>query len=183
MTDEVGEQRSEPASSRSGPPASSRSGPPATGQSGPPGRAGGRSRGTVAWVLVFVTLACGALAGAAASERYEKRQVRQLVAARAQVERFGDHDTYLLIWNDQIFANVVPIPEGWLASLPEGARLRVFYSPVTQQVVLRSRRYDAPQTLLALAVALLVAATALPLRELRRARRSAVAAAAVTLAD
>ena len=160
MTDAVGEQLSEPTASRSG--------LPATDQSGAPGMRGGRrSRGTVAWMLVFVTLACGALAGAAASELYEKQQVRHLVAARGQVERFGDHDTYLLIWNDQIFANVVPIPEGWLASLPEGARLRVFYSPVTQQVVLRSRRYDAPQLLLVLA-ALWGVAALLVLRRFRR---------------
>jgi hypothetical protein len=110
------------------------------------------------WVLVLVLLAGGALAGAFATERYEADQVSHLVAARGQVERFGDHDTYLLVWNDQIFANLVPIPENWLAQLPEGARVRLYYSPVTQQVVLRSRRYDAPQLCLVLVVAFLVVA-------------------------
>ena len=123
-------------------------------------------RRTVAVVLVLLVIAGAAVAGAFATERYQKTQVAHLVAARGQVERFGDHDTYLLIWNDQIFANLVPIPEGWVASLPEGARVRVYYSPVTQQVVLRSRRYDAPQLLILLAGASLLGA----LQVLRRSR-------------
>ena len=127
----------------------------------------------LAWSLSLVLLAGLATAGAAASDSYERTQVSHLVAARGQVERFGDHDTYLLVWNDQIFANLVPIPEGLLASLPEGARVRVFYSPVTHQIVLRSRRYDAPQLLLVLAGALLVAALAVARRAARRGRRTA----------
>ena len=141
---------------------------PAAGESTRRVVLGGRSRRTLAAALVLILLAFGALAGAAAAERYEKGQVRNLVAARGQVVRFGDHDTYLLVWNDQIFANLVPIPEGLLASLPEGARLRVFYSPVTQQIVLRSRRYDAPQLLLVLAATLVAAALVV----LRRSRPS-----------
>ncbi|MCU1676987.1 MAG: hypothetical protein JWM93_1745 [Frankiales bacterium] len=131
-----------------------------------PRTTGPRSRRAVVWVLVLVALAGGAVAGAFATERYQAGQISHLVAAHGQVERFGDHDTYLLVWNDEIFANLVPIPENWLAQLPEGARVRVFYSPVTQQVVLRSRRYDAPQLCLVLAGAFLVAALVV----LRRSR-------------
>ncbi|MDQ1725039.1 MAG: hypothetical protein QOG52_2067 [Frankiaceae bacterium] len=145
----------------------------APGELSEPVTGGGRPRRLLAWVVVLVVLACAAFGGAIAANSYEKAQVRHLVAARGQIERFGDHDTYLLIWNDQIFANLVPIPEGLLASLPEGARLRVYYSPVTQQVVLRSRRYDAPQLLLLLGVVLLAAAVVLPRRARRRVEKGA----------
>ena len=123
-----------------------------------------RPRRVTVWVLALILLAGASVAGAVATNQYQRAQVRHAVAARAQVERFGEHDTYLLVWNDQIFANLVPVPEGMLAQYPEGARLRVYYQPVTQQVVLRSRRYDAPQLLLVLAAALLLAALVLLLR-------------------
>ncbi len=123
-----------------------------------------RSRRVIAWVLGLTVLAGASAGAAAATERYQRSQVSHLVAARAQVERFGAHDTYLLVWNDRIFANLVPVSEGMLAQYPEGARVRVFYQPVTQQVVLRSRRYDAPQLLLVLATAFLLAALTLLLR-------------------
>jgi hypothetical protein len=116
------------------------------------------------WIAGLVLLAAVAFVASRFADNYERRQIAHAVAASGQVERFGDHDTYLLVWNDQIFANLVPIPEGWLASLPEGARVRVYYQPQTHQVVLKSRRYDAPETLLVAGVCCLAAAGYLQFR-------------------
>jgi hypothetical protein len=121
------------------------------------------------WTAGLILLAVVAFVGSRFADRYERRQIAHAVSASGQVERFGDHETYLLVWNDQIFANLVRIPEGWLASLPEGARVRVYYQPQTHQVVLKSRRYDAPYTLIAGGLCCLAAAGYLQLRGRRTA--------------
>lgn len=102
------------------------------------------ARRPVAWIALLCVLAGALLWGAYATNKWEREALSGMVAARGQVARFGGEETYLQVWTDEIFADMVPIPNGLLASAGEGSRVRVFYSPETRQVILRSRRIDAP---------------------------------------